>query len=99
MKDADFIRAQGAVPGIQLGHGGRKSAMQRPWDGNGPLTAENIFAIQDDIANAIVGALSDALGVGDSQELMLGLALAVALVLVLVISTCLLLARPLRRHG
>jgi len=41
---ADFIRGQGAVPGIQLGHGGRKSAMQRPWDGNGPLTAENIAA-------------------------------------------------------
>lgn len=41
---ADFIRSQGAVPGIQLGHGGRKSAMQRPWDGNGPLTAENIAA-------------------------------------------------------
>ncbi|NIL95246.1 MAG: hypothetical protein GTO71_12605 [Woeseiaceae bacterium] len=29
-----------------------------------PLTAENIFEIQDDIANAIVAALSDALGVG-----------------------------------
>lgn len=41
---SDFIRGQGAVPGIQLGHGGRKSAMQRPWDGNGPLTAENIAA-------------------------------------------------------
>ena len=40
----DFIRSQGAVPGIQLGHGGRKSAMQRPWDGNGPLTPENIAA-------------------------------------------------------
>ena len=40
----DFMRSQGAVPGIQLGHGGRKSAMQRPWDGNGPLTSENIAA-------------------------------------------------------
>jgi TolB-like protein len=29
-----------------------------------PLTAENVFEIQDDIANAIVAALSDALGVG-----------------------------------
>ncbi len=29
-----------------------------------PLTAENIFAIQDEIANSIVNALSDALGVG-----------------------------------
>lgn len=41
---ADFVRSQGAVPGIQLGHGGRKSAMQRPWDGNGPLTPGNIAA-------------------------------------------------------
>ena len=40
----DFIRSKGAIPGIQLGHGGRKSAMQRPWDGNGPLTPENIAA-------------------------------------------------------
>ena len=34
---ADFIRAQGAVPAIQLGHAGRKGSMQRPWFGNGPL--------------------------------------------------------------
>ena len=39
---ADLIRGQGAVPGIQLGHGGRKSAMQRAFEGNGPLTQENI---------------------------------------------------------
>jgi 2,4-dienoyl-CoA reductase-like NADH-dependent reductase (Old Yellow Enzyme family) len=31
------IKAQGAVPAIQLGHGGRKASMQRPWFGNGPL--------------------------------------------------------------
>jgi 2,4-dienoyl-CoA reductase-like NADH-dependent reductase (Old Yellow Enzyme family) len=34
---ADFLRAQGAVPAIQLGHAGRKASMQRPWHGNGPL--------------------------------------------------------------
>ncbi len=38
----DFIRNQGAVPGIQLAHAGRKGAIQRPWDGNGPLTEQNI---------------------------------------------------------
>ncbi len=32
-----FLAAQGAVPGIQLGHAGRKASMQRPWFGNGPL--------------------------------------------------------------
>lgn len=33
----DFIRTCGSVPGIQLAHGGRKSARYRPWEGNGPL--------------------------------------------------------------
>jgi 2,4-dienoyl-CoA reductase-like NADH-dependent reductase (Old Yellow Enzyme family) len=33
----DLIRSRGAVAGIQLAHGGRKSARQRPWEGNGPL--------------------------------------------------------------
>ena len=32
-----------------------------------PLTAENIFEIQDEIANAIVSALSDALGIGNLE--------------------------------
>ena len=35
-----FIREQGAAAGVQLGHAGRKSSMARPWEGNGPLTAE-----------------------------------------------------------
>lgn len=35
---AAFIRSQGAVPGIQLIHAGRKGSMQAPWDGMGPLT-------------------------------------------------------------
>ncbi len=39
---AAFVRSQGAVPAIQLGHAGRKSAMSRPWEGNGPLTPELI---------------------------------------------------------
>ncbi|MGY6569930.1 MAG: NADH:flavin oxidoreductase/NADH oxidase [Salinarimonas sp.] len=39
---ADFIRGQGAVPAIQLGHAGRKGSMQRPWYGNGALTEEDI---------------------------------------------------------
>lgn len=38
---AAFIRAQGSVPAIQLGHAGRKGSMQRPWYGNGPLNAED----------------------------------------------------------
>ena len=34
---ADFLRGQGAVPAIQLGHAGRKASMQRPWFGNAAL--------------------------------------------------------------
>ena len=30
-----FLAGQGAVPGIQLAHAGRKASTQRPWDGNG----------------------------------------------------------------
>jgi 2,4-dienoyl-CoA reductase-like NADH-dependent reductase (Old Yellow Enzyme family) len=29
-----FVREQGAVPGIQLAHAGRKGSTQRPWDGH-----------------------------------------------------------------
>jgi len=30
---ADFVSAQGAVPGIQLAHAGRKASTNRPWEG------------------------------------------------------------------
>lgn len=39
---ADFLRAQGAVPAIQLAHAGRKASMARPWFGNGPLTQADL---------------------------------------------------------
>jgi 2,4-dienoyl-CoA reductase-like NADH-dependent reductase (Old Yellow Enzyme family) len=39
---AAFMKAQGVVPGIQIAHSGRKGSMQRPWYGNGPLTAEDL---------------------------------------------------------
>src|SRR6478672_6139542 len=32
---AAFVAAQGAVPGIQLAHAGRKASTQRPWEGHG----------------------------------------------------------------
>ncbi len=34
---AQFALQNGAIPGVQLGHAGAKSGMQRPWFGNGPL--------------------------------------------------------------
>lgn len=33
----NFIKKQGAIPGIQLGHAGRKASVHRPWEGGGPL--------------------------------------------------------------
>lgn len=35
-----FIAAQGAVPGIQLAHAGRKASTLRPWEGSGTLPAD-----------------------------------------------------------
>jgi 2,4-dienoyl-CoA reductase-like NADH-dependent reductase (Old Yellow Enzyme family) len=34
---ADFIRKQGAVPAIQIGHSGRRARLTRPWEGGTPL--------------------------------------------------------------
>ena len=39
---ADFMKAHKVVPAIQLAHAGRKASMQRPWFGNGALTAEDL---------------------------------------------------------
>ena len=36
---AQFIKAQGAIPGIQLAHAGRKASVDAPWRGGKPLTA------------------------------------------------------------
>ena len=35
-----FIKEQGAVPGIQLAHAGRKGSASRPWDGDNSLADE-----------------------------------------------------------
>jgi len=37
---ASFIRSQGAVPGIQLAHAGRKASTDVPWRGGKPLRQE-----------------------------------------------------------
>lgn len=37
---ARFISGQGAVPGIQLAHAGRKASTDIPWRGGAPLTAK-----------------------------------------------------------
>ncbi|HEY2623087.1 MAG TPA: NADH:flavin oxidoreductase/NADH oxidase [Dyella sp.] len=35
-----FLAAQGAIPGVQLAHAGRKASAQRPWQGGRALTAD-----------------------------------------------------------
>ncbi len=36
-----FVREQGAAAGVQLAHAGRKAAVRRPWEGGGPLPADD----------------------------------------------------------
>ena len=38
---AAFLTAEGATPGIQLGHAGRKASERRPWHGETPVDAED----------------------------------------------------------
>ena len=35
-----FVKAQGAVAGIQIGHAGRKGSTARPWEGGKPLSPD-----------------------------------------------------------
>jgi 2,4-dienoyl-CoA reductase-like NADH-dependent reductase (Old Yellow Enzyme family) len=37
---ARFVHGQGAVPGLQLAHAGRKASRSRPWEGDLPLSDE-----------------------------------------------------------
>jgi 2,4-dienoyl-CoA reductase-like NADH-dependent reductase (Old Yellow Enzyme family) len=36
-----FVRGQGAVPGIQLAHAGRKASKRRPWEGSTPVPVDD----------------------------------------------------------
>lgn len=38
---ATAIKAAGAVPGLQIGHAGRKASAHRPWDGDAHIPAED----------------------------------------------------------
>jgi 2,4-dienoyl-CoA reductase-like NADH-dependent reductase (Old Yellow Enzyme family) len=37
----DHIRSLGAIPGIQLGHAGRRSSIRSPWEGRAPLDSSD----------------------------------------------------------
>ena len=38
----EFLKREGAVPGIQLGHAGRKASERRPWHGETPVDDEDV---------------------------------------------------------
>ncbi|MEL6792201.1 MAG: NADH:flavin oxidoreductase/NADH oxidase, partial [Pseudomonadota bacterium] len=37
-----FLAAEGAVPGVQLGHAGRKASERRPWHGESPVNQDDV---------------------------------------------------------
>jgi 2,4-dienoyl-CoA reductase-like NADH-dependent reductase (Old Yellow Enzyme family) len=41
---ADLIHSLGATSAIQIAHSGRKGSSQRPWEGGGPLGADDVAA-------------------------------------------------------
>lgn len=41
---ATFLDSEGAVPGIQLAHAGRKASERRPWHGETPVDADDVSA-------------------------------------------------------
>jgi len=43
----EFIKLHNSVPGIQLGHSGRKARRFRPWDGGAPLTPSPAGSCRD----------------------------------------------------
>jgi 2,4-dienoyl-CoA reductase-like NADH-dependent reductase (Old Yellow Enzyme family) len=61
----DFIREQGALPAIQLAHAGRKAGTQRPWEGNGPLSAKEIA--RGEIPLPAVGPTGEAVDKGFTE--------------------------------
>jgi len=59
---ADFVRAQGALPGIQIAHAGRKGGWQRPWQGGGPLDTAD--AARGEGPYPLVGSTAEPLAPG-----------------------------------
>jgi 2,4-dienoyl-CoA reductase-like NADH-dependent reductase (Old Yellow Enzyme family) len=67
---ADFIRSHGAVPGIQLGHAGRRARLERPWEGGRPL--QPAPGIEDWESWEIIGPSPISAGEGEPAPRALG---------------------------
>jgi 2,4-dienoyl-CoA reductase-like NADH-dependent reductase (Old Yellow Enzyme family) len=87
---ATFISGQGAVPGIQLAHAGRKASTARPWHGRGyvdpadggwPTVAPSPIAfggypVPKELSTAEIGALVDDFGAAARRALEAGFEVA-----------------------
>ena len=64
-----FIKAQGAVAGVQLAHAGRKASTQRPWEGDGPVPAgRGRLADRGAVGVAVRQRLAHAAGTGRGRH-------------------------------
>ncbi len=61
---ARFIKSNGATAGIQLGHTGRKGKARRPWEGDGPLAAQELADVDDVDGWDLIGPSALAFGNG-----------------------------------
>jgi 2,4-dienoyl-CoA reductase-like NADH-dependent reductase (Old Yellow Enzyme family) len=83
----EFVRGQGAVPGIQLAHAGRKASTGRPWEGGGlipperggwqpvgpsPLAFDAGFATPHELSATEIDALVDAWAAAADRALVAG---------------------------
>lgn len=69
-KIANFIRDNGSVPAIQLGHSGRKARRRRPWEGGAALTDPGV--VEDWAAWDLVAPSALAAAAGDPIPRALG---------------------------
>lgn len=85
LRITDFVKSQGAVPGIQLAHAGRKASTEVPWDGGAPIApgATNGWQVEAPSAKAFTegGPLPHAMTLPDIQRVVKAFAAAARLAL------------------
>ncbi|MHB1951257.1 MAG: NADH:flavin oxidoreductase/NADH oxidase [Acidiferrobacteraceae bacterium] len=64
----DFVRQQGAVPGIQLAHAGRKGSMQVPWHGGAPLPRDRAWTTLAPLAEPFAPGIPPPKAMADSDR-------------------------------
>ncbi len=81
----EFVKSQGAMPGIQLAHAGRKASTEAPWDGGAPIApgVRNGWQVQAPSAKAFTegGPAPHAMTLTDIQRVVKAFAAAARLAL------------------